>query len=427
MIKGITDALLMPRIEKIRLGMKNKQNIPVALDYFLVPDWLKKYVGDKPTELEIMFASDDIETNFPHAMKRYGNGILLCKGDGEKGIEIDPKTGNKTEKNCMTCPYRNNTCKPTGVLRFILPSVPGLGIFQIDTRGLQSIQNIISGMSLIANLTGGRIRLIPLILTIEKVPTKYRDKDRLKDTVVHVLKLQIKTTPVELIEKYSYPYPNTAPVRGFDKEIDVNTPTYTDYIVEGPDDWEAEEKFGHVLESTENDPFSLDTAGMKEEDPFSLDTAEEDPFAVDDEDPFAVTTITAIMTNIQGLEDGSIAMATEDGHMTIHVPADYPEIENVLNRIVGKKVEYKVTKRPDGRIWIAGTTGNEIKILEVEKPQKLNKRHLLLEIRKVAGKDHERLFKIATMKLNKDIYNFSHISNLSEEELSLLLQELKAS
>lgn len=403
MIKGITDALLMPRIEKIRIGRKNERNLPVALDYFLVPDWLKKYVGDQPKELEIMFPSDDIETNFPHSMKRYGNGVLLCRGNGEKGIEINPKTGNKTERSCLNCPYRNNTCKPTGVLRFLLPSVPGLGIFQIDTRGIQSIQNIISGMMLLSNLTGGRIRLIPLVLTIEKVPTKYRDGDSLKDTTVHALKLQIKTSPVELIEKYSNPHPAPAPMKTFHEEtFDINTPTFSDYIDEGlDDDW------GEDYEDT----------NMADDD--------------DDFDPFAVYTITATVTNIVGQEDGSIAMSTDDGQ-TIIVPADYPNIETILNGIVGRKAEYKIITQPDGRIWLAGTTGDEIKILEEEKPKKtqkpqnLNKNHLLLELKKLTG-DDQRLFKLATMKLNKDIYNFSHISQLSAEELAFLLQEIKAS
>lgn len=414
MIKGITDANLMPRIDKIRIGTKNDRNLPVALDYFLVPDRLKPYVGDQPKELEIMFPSDDIETNFPHQMKRYGNNVLLCRGNGETGVETNPKTGEKKLVDCQTCPFRNNQCKPTGVLRFLLPAVPGLGIYQIDTRGLASIQNIISGMKLLANLTGGRIRMIPLKLTIEKTPAKYRGEGgALRDTTINALKLNIDTTPVELIEKYFNPNPTTIQLSSH--EFNINAPSFDDYV-EG-------------IDGEEPDPFENNEDPYENEEP-------EDPFDNHEEDTVEdgaefrnePEVIRAKVVDVSGLQDGTLCLTTDQG--VILVPPDYPDIERRLNSLVGKEAEYLVIPREDGYFIIAGSKGNEIKVLSSDHQkspeQGLNKNQLLLELKKRAGTGDEqkKFFKIATMTLNKDISNFGQISKLTLDELSLLLQKV---
>jgi len=51
-------------------------------------------------------------------------------------------------------------------LRFILPEVPGLGIWQIDTGSKNSILNI-NSCALMIGKAFGRITTIPLLLTIE--------------------------------------------------------------------------------------------------------------------------------------------------------------------------------------------------------------------------------------------------------------------
>jgi len=58
-IKGLSEQLRLPRRGKIRLGEKKKsektgKTYPISLDYFVVPDEVKKVYGEKPRKLDIM-------------------------------------------------------------------------------------------------------------------------------------------------------------------------------------------------------------------------------------------------------------------------------------------------------------------------------------------------------------------------------------
>ena len=79
---------------------------------------------------------------------------LVCKGDGETAMRmIDVATGelpvhDKTgtvrlnEIKCLAhdCPeYQAKKCHEVMNLRFVLPEVPGLGVWQIDTGSKNSI------------------------------------------------------------------------------------------------------------------------------------------------------------------------------------------------------------------------------------------------------------------------------------------------
>ena len=64
-IKDLSNARILPRLGKIRLGIKveppDKSPYPKATDYFVVPDEIKQEVGEQPKELQIMFPSNDME------------------------------------------------------------------------------------------------------------------------------------------------------------------------------------------------------------------------------------------------------------------------------------------------------------------------------------------------------------------------------
>jgi hypothetical protein len=60
MIKGLSEQRQMPRLGKIRTGVKvaNKSGNgehPESVDYFVLRDELKEVFGDKPKSLPIMF------------------------------------------------------------------------------------------------------------------------------------------------------------------------------------------------------------------------------------------------------------------------------------------------------------------------------------------------------------------------------------
>lgn len=90
-IKGVSDLRRLPRLGKIRLGIKQRsrsgQEHPVELGYFVSPPEVQKVYGEQPKELLIMFPVEDVTQIFPQAYKWYGaNAGLKCKGDGETAI-----------------------------------------------------------------------------------------------------------------------------------------------------------------------------------------------------------------------------------------------------------------------------------------------------------------------------------------------------
>jgi len=62
-IKGVSDVVRLPRLGKIRLGIKKETDsgtpYPTPTDYFVCPEEVRKVYGEKPRELRIMFPTDD--------------------------------------------------------------------------------------------------------------------------------------------------------------------------------------------------------------------------------------------------------------------------------------------------------------------------------------------------------------------------------
>lgn len=187
-IEGVSDAIRLPRIGKIHLGIKKKNakgtEYPVQTDYFVVnasdttpetaANLFKEVYGEQPNELNIMFPLNDREAFFPQAYKRYSGAGLMCKGNGQAAVEM--VDGVLTEKECNpeTCEhFQKDYCKLRGHLQVILPDVPGMGVWQIDTGSFNSVRNINSSIAFVQALTGGRIAMIPLKLIIR--PHKGKD------------------------------------------------------------------------------------------------------------------------------------------------------------------------------------------------------------------------------------------------------------
>lgn len=180
-IKGVSEVRQIPRIGKIRLGVKvagQNSDYPKAVDYFVcvadqsTPEWAAKAFhaayGDKPKTLDIMFPLNDTEKFFPQWYRRYGKGTgLICKGNGETAI-LRTESGDVEQKcdpeNCEF--YKKKLCRHIGTIQFLLPQVQGLGIWQIDTTSYHSIVNLNSGIDFVKGITGGRIAWLPLKLSV---------------------------------------------------------------------------------------------------------------------------------------------------------------------------------------------------------------------------------------------------------------------
>ena len=186
-IDKISDIRRFPRLNKIRMGIKKegqKGPYPSPTDYFVCPEEVTAYYGERPTELDIMFPSDDLDLIAPQWYKCYSYSQgLICKGDGKKcRRKVDADTGDFANKDTLKwdmaeglcdpehCPkIGDKQCRKVMSLMFILPEIPGLGVYQLDTSSFHSIVNMNSQLAVdgfIRPFTHGKIAFIPLKLSI---------------------------------------------------------------------------------------------------------------------------------------------------------------------------------------------------------------------------------------------------------------------
>jgi hypothetical protein len=215
MIKGLSDRRRLPRLGKIHTGIKvrNAQGIehPKATDYFVCPPEVIKVYNEKPKELKIMFPQENEEIWASQFYRCYSSSRgLVCKGDGETArMLVDVSTGNLAthdsqqtelkEKICAgrDCPHYGKQCREMMMLQFLLPDVPGLGIYQLDTGSINSMININSAIELIRSITG-RISMIPLTLVLEGQEVSPEGKKK----TVHVLNLRFEARLADLAKRY---------------------------------------------------------------------------------------------------------------------------------------------------------------------------------------------------------------------------------
>ena len=205
-IKGLSEQRRIPRVGKIHLGVKKTnqagKEYPSATEYFVVPPEVAAVHGDEPTELPIMIPVEDEEYWASQYYRAYSQTRgLTCKGDGETCRRmIDVKTGSMADRSTgkvewkeMTCKgqecsdYQSKKCREVMNLQFLLPEVPGLGVWQIDTSSVNSIRNINSSAALIRGIIG-RVRMIPLILSLSEIEVNNPDDGKKKK--VHVMNLR---------------------------------------------------------------------------------------------------------------------------------------------------------------------------------------------------------------------------------------------
>ena len=203
-IAGISDDLRLPRVGKIHLGEKKESakggEYPSQLPYFLVRESettpaeavaaFREVYGDEPTELRVVFPTDNPEDWNDQHWRCYGASWgLTCKGTGRQAqAKIDPSTKTWANKNSETWEWwqlsicgegceraQDGRCKPVMRLSFLLPDVPGLGIWQIDSSSVHSMRNINGMVHLAQQIMGGRIAFFPFILRRHQITVQPKD------------------------------------------------------------------------------------------------------------------------------------------------------------------------------------------------------------------------------------------------------------
>lgn len=143
-------------IGNIKTGTKGEKGLPKKLPYFNVEedkvtskdmvDIFKQLYPDKPTNLKIMFTSED---PFNFKFKRYVNNKAVCIGNDVKAITIgkdDKGKSSQIEVECSkNCEQRlTGKCKLVGSLKFVLDGIDAGGVWKINTSGGFSLSNIAS-------------------------------------------------------------------------------------------------------------------------------------------------------------------------------------------------------------------------------------------------------------------------------------------
>ena len=171
-IEGLSDRVRLPRAGIIRLGIKkksaNNKEYPHEVDYFVCPDLVKEVYPGEPKELIIMFPVESEQLFFPQFYKCYGNGILLCRGDGKTGSFFNFDEGSFDTRKCPCEKLDTGSCKPVAMLQFLLPEIKeAVGVWQISTSSKNSIIDLNSAIKMVRTIAG-RIAMIPLVL--KRVP-----------------------------------------------------------------------------------------------------------------------------------------------------------------------------------------------------------------------------------------------------------------
>jgi hypothetical protein len=205
-INGLSEVVRIPRLGKIHLGVKTKKDggkeYPKATDYFVVPDEVKEIYGEKPTELDIMFPAEDPELFAQQWLRAYSmTQGLVCIGNGIGARrKVDLATGamadHQTKKwewresacDPQECPeYQTKRCRRVMNLQFLLPEVPGLGVYQIDTSSFYSIVNINSMIKMLKAILG-RCSMMPLTLALGPVDVSPPGQTKKTVYVMHIKK-----------------------------------------------------------------------------------------------------------------------------------------------------------------------------------------------------------------------------------------------
>jgi len=159
-IKGVSNIRRLPRKGKIGLGIKQPApNFSIKdVEYFIVPEEVKKFYGEKPTELNIVFPLSGLDENglpdlggiYPQALKLYGSSKgLKCIGNGETAMRANEKGEFEEVEKCPCELFgAKNGCKKIGTLLFFLPRVSMGGVYYIDSGSWNSMVDVQSGIAL---------------------------------------------------------------------------------------------------------------------------------------------------------------------------------------------------------------------------------------------------------------------------------------
>ena len=154
---------------RINMGYMDKNRIPHATSYFVVPPEVAKIYGSKPKHLNILLPKKD--SSFPALQIKRGvvniDKTYFCVLNLAKKFALRTTSNGNTRK--IPCQWYNceywSRCRQVITFDFVLPKVNKHGLYRIATGSVDSMSNLQETIRAVANS-----HRIPLILKI--VPKK---------------------------------------------------------------------------------------------------------------------------------------------------------------------------------------------------------------------------------------------------------------
>jgi hypothetical protein len=166
-INGLSNRRRYPIIGKIRLGIRalgKSGSYPVETPYFVVPKEIQELYGEKPTELDVMFPSNNPDLIFPQSLRWYGNSHgLKCIGNRKQAQRLDERTFRFEPRECPCELLEKGECSERAQLLVMLPRISMAGLYQIDIGSSNSMIDINSYFDWM-NTHIGRFAMIQLKL-----------------------------------------------------------------------------------------------------------------------------------------------------------------------------------------------------------------------------------------------------------------------
>ena len=200
---------------RIAIGEKHREKkYPVKLDHFIatmpfdkamgfaprhvkLSEYLKaKYGTDKPKFIEVVLIDDHPDEVFYTNYMNYRGSTCCCKGDDKVALRV-MADGTRQEVKCdyETCDFRMtttsrgviNTCKPNGILTFIIPGAPTSGgVIKFTTHSVMTIKSL---NGFLREVYGIRKTLKYLEVTLKLVCVTVKVDG--KDTNVYVVEAEL--------------------------------------------------------------------------------------------------------------------------------------------------------------------------------------------------------------------------------------------
>lgn len=187
------------------MGEAGKGGHPKAVDYFVIAsphqaltDAARVLYGDKPKSLDIVFPIDDLDQLFPQDYKAYKTNGLWCSGNGESARRWGP-TG-MIDVKCPCELLDTGECKPVATLNFMMPRLPGLGVWSYTTSGTHAIVGLNSELEMFQRAFGG-LRGIEFKLVLEEQSvSRHVEGKGPQKTTIYVPRVTSERTLIEVVE-----------------------------------------------------------------------------------------------------------------------------------------------------------------------------------------------------------------------------------